>query len=278
MSRSTATTGPDAGKRVELTSIQAIEIANLNGFPAEMPRADGSWLSRLSPGVPARRVNSLNVFDPQDDDRLEARLAETRALYARHDVAFHLRHTPLTPPALIAHADATGWLSAGETDVWTCPVDADAAPVAPDGESATCSLETCSLDVWLDAFVLVGGTRPETVAPDAVVQLGAALARIAARRVCLVARGGNGAPVAVAIAVADRGLLGIYDLAVDPLVRRQGLGARMVRACLEQGGLLGCDTAWLQVVRENKAARALYRRCGFADAYSYHYRFPPPGG
>ncbi|MCA1244134.1 GNAT family N-acetyltransferase [Stappia stellulata] len=258
---------------MEPPSILAIETANLNGFPAWMQRADGSWLSRLSPGVPARRVNSLNVFDPQDDDRLAARLAETQALYARHDVVFHLRHTPLTPPALTAHVDAMGWLSAGETDVWIRPVDAG-TPAALRGEE----IATCSLADWLDAFVRVGGTRPETVAPDAVEQLGAALARIAARRVCLVARAADGAPVAVAIAVADRDLLGIYDLAVDPLVRRQGLGARMVRACLEQGRRLGCRTAWLQVVRENRAARALYRRCGFEDAYSYHYRFPPPDG
>ncbi|MBB98407.1 MAG: hypothetical protein CML67_02540 [Rhodobacteraceae bacterium] len=277
MSRSTATTGPDAGKRVEPPSILAIETANLNGFPARMQRADGSWLSRLSPGVPARRVNSLNVFDPHDDDRLAARLAETQALYARHDVVFHLRHTPLTPPALTAHADAMGWLSAGETDVWTCPVpDAETAPEHV--RAARPEISDCSLADWLDAFVRVGGTRPETVAPDAVEHLGAALARIAARRICLVARAADGAPVAVAIAVADRDLIGIYDLAVDPLVRRQGLGARMVRACLEQGRRLGCRTAWLQVVRENGAARALYRRCGFEDAYSYHYRFPPPGG
>eukprot|EP00873_Tetraselmis_striata_P011150 jgi/Tetstr1/431414/TSEL_002066.t1 len=143
-----------------------------------MQRADGSWLSRLSPGVPARRVNSLNVFDPQDDDRLAARLAETQALYARHDLVFHLRHTPLTPPALTAHVDAMGWLSAGETDVWTRPVpDAETAPEhvrAPGLE-----ISDCSLADWLDAFVRVGGTRPETVAPDAVEQLGAALARIA---------------------------------------------------------------------------------------------------
>jgi ribosomal protein S18 acetylase RimI-like enzyme len=273
MSRSTATTGPDAGKRVEPSSILAIETANLNGFPAEMQRADGAWLSRLSPGVAARRVNSLNIFDPQDDDRIEARLAETQALFARHDVIFHLRHTPLTPPALTGHADAMGWLSAGDTDVWTCPINAGAASVARDEE-----ITTCSLDDWLAAFIHVGGTRPETVAPGAVEQLGAALARIASRRICLVARAADGAPVAVAIAVADRDLLGIYDLAVDPSARRQGLGARMVRACLEQGRRLGCGTAWLQVVRENAAARALYRRCGFADAYSYHYRFPPLGG
>ncbi|WP_425089460.1 GNAT family N-acetyltransferase [Stappia sp.] len=262
---------------MEPPSILAIETANLNGFPAWMQRADGSWLSRLSPGVPARRVNSLNVFDPHDDDRLAARLVETQALYARHDVVFHLRHTPLTPPALTAHADAMGWLSAGETDVWIRPVpDAETAPEHV--RAARLEISDCSLADWLDAFVRVGGTRPETVAPDAVEQLGAAFARIAARRVCLVAREASGAPVAVAIAVADRDLLGIYDLAVDPLVRRKGLGARMVQACLEQGRRLGCRTAWLQVVRENTAARALYRRCGFADAYSYHYRFPPPDG
>ncbi|SDU37799.1 N-acetyltransferase [Stappia sp. ES.058] len=269
---------------MEHTSIPAIETANLNGFPAEMQRADGSWLTLLSPGVPARRVNSLNVFDPRDDARIEARLDETRALFAHHDITFHLRHTPLTPPALTAHVDARGWLSAGETDVWTRPVDAagalDATGIDGDHEalSENDGIGTCSLEDWLAAFIRVGGTRPETVAPGAVEQLGAALARVAARRVCLVARGGDAAPAAVAIAVADRDLLGIYDLAVAPAARRCGLGARMVDCCLEHGRRFGCRTAWLQVVRENVPARALYRQRGFRHAYGYHYRFPPPGG
>ncbi|WP_029058602.1 GNAT family N-acetyltransferase [Stappia stellulata] len=261
---------------MEPSSILAIETANLNGFPAEMQRADGAWLSRLSPGVPARRVNSLTVFDAEDDTRIAARLDETRALFSHHDIAFHLRDTPLTPPALRAHVDALGWLSAGDTDVWTralAPGD-----IAAGAEVDGVEIAPCSLADWLAAFIRVGGTRPETVAPGAVEQLGAALSRVAARRICLVARDTDGRAVAVAIAVADRDLLGIYDLAVDPRARLRGLGTRMVGACLEYGGRLGCRTAWLQVVCENAPARALYRRCGFADAYSYHYRFPPTGG
>lgn len=262
---------------MELPSILAIEIANLNGFPAEMQRADGAWLSRLSPGVPARRVNSLNCLDPNDDADVAARLEETQALFARHDVVFHLRQTVLTPPALVAHVDERGWLSAGDTDVWSRAIPDEVATPEPACEPGL-EISDCPLADWLAAFARVGGTRPETVAPGAVEQLGAALARIASRRICLVARGADGVPVAVAIVVADRDLLGIYDLAVDPGARRQGLGTLMVRACLAHGERSGCRTAWLQVTRENRAARALYRRCGFADAYSYRYRFPPPGG
>jgi ribosomal protein S18 acetylase RimI-like enzyme len=28
---------------------------------------------------------------------------------------------------------------------------------------------------------------------------------------------------------------------------------------------------------DNRPARAIYRRLGFADAYAYHYRSPDPG-
>jgi len=44
---------------------------------------------------------------------------------------------------------------------------------------------------------------------------------------------------------------------------------------LEQASNGGIHRAWLQVVAENHAARALYDRAGFTNASSYHYRTQP---
>ena len=37
----------------------------------------------------------------------------------------------------------------------------------------------------------------------------------------------------------------------------------------------GARHAYLQVEADNHAARSVYQRLGFADAYAYHYRLAP---
>ncbi|WP_428698589.1 GNAT family N-acetyltransferase [Stappia sp.] len=266
---------PAAGAGLDLARIRAIEDANLNGFPSDRLVMDGSWLARISPGNPARRVNSLNVMDPLDDADARARLDAMLAVFAENDVVFHLRRTPLTPPALVAIADAGGWGRTGETDVWVRPIGAAADAQEPDQAAGAARLRPCTLEQFLSAFAAIGGTRPEAVTPLAVARLGSALERIAVRRVTLVAEDDGGRPLGVVLGVADREMFGIYDLAVAPMARRAGLGARLVRAAMARGAASGCRHAWLQVTAENAPARALYRRLGFRDGYAYHYRLPP---
>jgi ribosomal protein S18 acetylase RimI-like enzyme len=260
---------------LDTARIKAIEEANLNGFPSDRLAVDGSWFARISPGNPARRVNSLNVMDPHDDAGTAARLEAMRSLFADNKVAFHLRHTPLTPPALVALADAGGWTRTGDTDVWVRETGARCAGVPGSEDAGACSLHECTLETFLDAFVATGGTRAEAVTPTAVERLGDALARIAVRRAMLVARDVLGAPLGVVLGVADRDMFGIYDLAVAPAARRAGIGARLVEAAMARGADAGCRLAWLQVTAENGPARSLYRRLGFRDGYAYHYRLPP---
>lgn len=266
------TADPAAG--ADLALIRAIEDANLNGFPSERLVMDGSWLARISPGNPARRVNSLNVMDPLDDADARARLDAMLAVFADNDVVFHLRHTPLTPPALVAIADAGGWGRTGETDVWVRPIGVDETEAREAATAGAARLRSCTLEEFLSAFAAIGGTRPEAVTPLAVTRLGDALQRIAVRRVTLLAEGDDGRPLGVVLGVADRDMFGIYDLAVAPMARRAGLGARLVKAAMARGAASGCRLAWLQVTAENGPARALYRRLGFGDGYAYHYRLP----
>jgi diamine N-acetyltransferase len=45
----------------------------------------------------------------------------------------------------------------------------------------------------------------------------------------------------------------------------QGVGARLMQACLDEAVKLGCDTVWLDVWEQNARARAFYRKWGFVE-------------
>jgi len=58
----------------------------------------------------------------------------------------------------------------------------------------------------------------------------------------------------------------ILTLAIRPSARRQGLGARLVRAATDRAAALGATRMFLEVAEDNAAARALYGALGFAAA------------
>lgn len=74
---------------------------------------------------------------------------------------------------------------------------------------------------------------------------------------------------AVGILVETDGLGGMFCLAVDPMQRRGGLGTALVRGLLRGSQ---ARLAYLQVEEGNQAARGLYGRLGFAEAYRYSHR------
>ena len=79
-------------------------------------------------------------------------------------------------------------------------------------------------------------------------------------------RAGTGA---VAIAVESDGLLGLFCVAVEPTKRRCGLGTALMRAILSRSR---ARLAYLQVEEQNLAARVMYERLGFSEAYRYCHR------
>ena len=60
-----------------------------------------------------------------------------------------------------------------------------------------------------------------------------------------------------------------------PAVRGRGLSRRLCALLLAQAREQGARIAYLQVDADNHAARAVYHRLGFADAFAYHYRALP---
>ncbi|MBO8198926.1 GNAT family N-acetyltransferase [Streptomyces smyrnaeus] len=85
----------------------------------------------------------------------------------------------------------------------------------------------------------------------------------------------DGSPVAIGRCVVDGRWAGFAAIEVAPRRRRQGLAqavtGELARAALAEGA----SAAYLQVERDNAAARALYERLGFADHHAYFYLRAP---
>ena len=85
----------------------------------------------------------------------------------------------------------------------------------------------------------------------------------------------DGVGVAYGLAVAERGMVGLFDLSVAPAHRRAGLGRALIDALLAYGRTQGASSAYLQVSAGNSAARALYESVGFKSVYPYTYFVRP---
>lgn len=82
----------------------------------------------------------------------------------------------------------------------------------------------------------------------------------------------NGEPVACGMAVVEREVAGLFDVVVHPDARRRGHGRALVESLLARAREMGARYAYLQVLEDNSAARALYEPSGFELLYEYRYR------
>jgi GNAT superfamily N-acetyltransferase len=88
----------------------------------------------------------------------------------------------------------------------------------------------------------------------------------------LVWRDGAGVVQACGQFARDADLVGLYDIFTAPAARGRGLARALCTRLLQMARDEGARTAYLQVDAANGAARKVYTRLGFQDAYSYHYR------
>jgi N-acetylglutamate synthase len=238
-----------------LELVRRLEAAAVAAWPATIQRpAAGGWLLRATPGLDrARSNNALPPCRELSAGELSPAIDRVLRFADEQRVAPGIQVSPLAVHGrLQRELDERGWRTQLSVLVLTGPV---AGAQLPGAELEV--LDHASAQ-WLATW---GACEPgrDTEAHAATVF---AHLRGRARFARLDSR-------AVGISVQTDGLVGMFCVAVDPGHRRGGLATSFVRALLAQSS---ADLAYLQVEQDNTAARTLYERLGFTEAYRYRHR------
>ncbi len=110
---------------------------------------------------------------------------------------------------------------------------------------------------------------------DGLDQIGIAIARRARCLGFTMLLGCAGAEaVGSSMAVVTDGLVGVYNVSVEPPFRRRGFGAAMVWAAVEAGRRRGATAAWLG---SRPMSHGLYESMGFRRVFEYRSLMKSPG-
>ena len=237
-----------------------IEEASLNAWPALRQVLYDGWVVRLANGY-TKRANSVTPLY-HSALGIDEKIARCERLYREWGLPPIFRLTsPACPPGLDEALAARGYRVVDPTLV----LHLDLSGGVPPPPSAP--LRHASLEEWLRTYTRLSGARAENEAKHA--QILSALA-FPALYACI--DGAGGEPAACGLAVWEGDLVGLFDLVTDPTQRRRGYGTALLSGMLHWAKDAGARQAYLQVVRDNGPARAMYDRLGFREAYHYWYR------
>ncbi|SMC33864.1 Acetyltransferase (GNAT) family protein [Fulvimarina manganoxydans] len=251
----------EADSASKLAVIRRLEAVGFRAFPATHTVFDGTWAVRLTPAFPAKRLNSVNPLDPSDHARIAERVQAAERRFAEAGRSLVFRLSPLASPELVAFLDDAGFRAFDETLVMTCDLEkADFADLVD-------RIPIHDVQRYVAASLAVH-ERPASLGNG----LQRILEDIAPQKAMFVRQEACGSPEAVALAINERELAGILDVAVAKSRRGHGIGRDLVRTALRHVHLRGAKTAWVQVEADNEAGLRLYRSLGFSEAYRYIYR------
>jgi GNAT superfamily N-acetyltransferase len=240
-------------KAIDINPAELTRITS-RGWPAIESMPLGEWELRAS-GRFTGRANSVAVHgDPGMP--FEAALERVRDFYESRD-APTLAQVVVGSPEEPAFTDA-GWVPMSGYHGGAVVQVADLDP-AYDADPAARIASTAD-DDWLANY----GRVNDPVAARAVLEGPATVGFVSI-----------GTPaVAIGRIVVTGEWAGIAGVEVSPDHRRQGLGRRIVETSLAWAVEHGADKAYLQTMRSNHAALALYGPYGFIDHHDYRYLEP----
>lgn len=253
---------------LEPAGLLRVEEAGVNASaPREQLWVDG-WLVRFSPGK-AKRARCVQAVGAGRLG-LGTRIDRCLEIYERVGLRAYFRITPFSqPPDLDVRLAELGMERIDDTRVMVATMQAvpsmaaTAAPLDVEWQSAAPS----AFAEWIGAQ---RGSAPSERRAHAERLRDAPVPHYA-----VLAVDRSGTPVAGGQVAIEFDLAGLYDIFTIEMARRCGLAQSLCLRLLDRAARAGACVAYLQVDASNEAARRIYRRLGFVDAYAYHYRAPP---
>jgi len=255
-------------------SVDELELAAAPGWRGCEEEQLGDWLLRAAEGFTGRANSALAVGDPGIP--LAEAVGKVAAWYAARglpaliavpfpagDPGSSMVDQVLARLGWTIRADAAIVMTAGADEV---AVRAEAEFPGGTGSSGQLQIDAEPDAHWLARYHYRGLQQLPPVAIRVLTS--APWQAFASVR-------SDGETIAIGRVAGDSRWAGLTAIEVDPRTRRRGLGAAVTAELTAHAASRGITTIYLQVTSGNAAARALYRRLGFADHHGYHYRVEP---
>lgn len=238
-------------------AIESLERATLAAVPPREVQALDGWLLALDAGTVGRAHSAV----PTRHDGIDAGVVTAiERRYSERGLNAVFRVPRLAGfDGLRQALSARGY--AGTQSTFTM-VGAPSAAAAPPSSDATVELTTRATDDW--AAVYLGGDFDPV---DGACRVG--LLRRSRQSLFAGVRM-KGQMVAVGCGCFAQGWWGVHGMRTAAAWRGRGFAAAILAALGQEALRRGIGRAFLQVESGN-AARSIYRRAGFADAWSYDY-------
>lgn len=246
------------------TLLSRVEDAGLNASAPPQQRWIDGWLVRFCPGK-ARRSRCVNAVAA---GRLS--LAEKSALcqqvFDEAQLPLIFRITPLSEPRnLDSWLEGNGLAKSDEARVM---INGDLSAIEPEPLPHGTNLQR----VGHAAFAqVVGQLRGSPLSQQQAHAQRLEMSPVPFEGWVL-RRAGQSAVLACGQTAVEADMVGLYDVFTAPEDRNNGWARKLCGHLLERAKRSGARVGYLQVDAVNVAARAVYRRLGFSDGYSYHYR------
>jgi GNAT superfamily N-acetyltransferase len=262
----------DEGRVPPLTGLTIAEIRELDALAARATAAsldvplDG-WVLRATADLPFRRSNTVAPNGEVAD--LDAAIAAVERFYGERDLPVRFQLSPAAlPPGLDGVLAARGYEV--EAPVVIALAETTTVIARTEDRAGDARVASGIDEAWVEQYARIHGE--DDVWRDRIRGYGHMLGGLGLDTAAAVTGPDPSAPVGLGFAVADSGWVGIFGMGTRPEARRRGAATAVLHGLAAWAAEHGAARLYLQVEDENTAARALYARAGFTDAYGYHYR------
>jgi GNAT superfamily N-acetyltransferase len=282
--------GDDADGRHARLVVRVLDQLAAHAIVPAVSRPVDGWLLRATPDAPFRRASSVLPNGPLTETSFEAAMREVEEFYESRELPVRFQISEAAqPPDLDHRLERRGYeietpvvvMTAGATIVLgrTASPASPASPprsVRSTGSAGQAGAPTGRLAdergrrAWERANAALHGDVQS--ARERVLAYGRAMHALELPAVAAVAPAEPGDATSIGFAVAEQGWTGIFGMGTRPGHRRRGAATAVLHTLAEWAVEQDAPRLYLQVEEANTAARDLYARAGFVDAYGYHYR------
>ncbi|GAC1600483.1 MAG: hypothetical protein NVS3B2_02670 [Ramlibacter sp.] len=241
--------------------VEAIERATLHAVSPDAQIELGDWILPFDSATVGRAKSAVPLTHAAPELSV---LGEIEAAYAARGLPVMLR-IPVLPAfePFRRHLDELGYREHTVTDVQLA--EAVSVRAVSDGEPG--ELLAAPTDEWASLFLGEGFDPVD--GESRVRKLGQAAGSLFAT----LRHGGR--PVAAGAAAFSHGWASIHGMRTAQDWRGRGLASRVLATLAQAALARGDERIFLQVAADNATAKSLYRRAGFARAWSYSYWVAP---